>query len=120
MEYVRISAQLIVALGILNVWLFRFNMATPYRAGSAKNMREEFAAYGLSPWFMWLIGGLKVLLALSLLASFWLPELLRPAATIMAILMLSAVLMHLKVRDPFTKAVPASTVLLLSIIVLIS
>ncbi len=53
MEYIRSIAQLIIALGILNVWLLRFNKATSYRGGAAKNMTEEFATYGLPVWFMW-------------------------------------------------------------------
>jgi hypothetical protein len=120
MEYVRMIAQLIIALGILNVWLLRFNKATSYRAGTAKNMREEFASYGLPLWFMWVVGGLKILFALSLLVGFWLPELIRPAAIGMAILMLGAIGMHIKVGDALKKAAPASTVLVLSLVVAIS
>ena len=99
MESLRIIAQLILALGILNVWLLRFDKTTSYRAGTAKNMREEFATYGLPLWFMWVVGGLKILFALSLLVGFWLPELIRPAAIGMAILMLGAIGMHIKVGD---------------------
>ncbi|MBK9709494.1 MAG: DoxX family protein [Acidobacteria bacterium] len=113
-------AQLIIALGIPNVWLLRFNKATAYRAGTAKNMSEEFATYGLPLWFMWVVGGLKILFAVSLLVSFWLPELIRPAAIGMAILMLGAVGMHIKVGDPWKKAAPAALVLILSLVVAIS
>lgn len=120
MEYVRMIAQLIIALGILNVWLLRFNKATAYRAGTATNMREEFDSYGLPLWFMWVVGGLKILFALSLLVGFWLPELIRPAAIGMAILMLGAIGMHIKVGDALKKAVPASTVLVLSLVVAMS
>lgn len=117
MEPIRITAQLIIAFGILNVWLLRFNKATNYRGGAAKNMKEEFATYGLPMWFMWGVGGLKVLLALSLLAGFWRPELLRPAAIGMAILMLGAVVMHIRNGDAFKKTVPALSVLILSLLV---
>ena len=117
MEYVRSIAQLIIALGILNVWLLRFHKATIYRGGAAKNMKEEFATYGLPLWFMWFIGGLKVLLALALLVSFWRPELLRPAAIGMAILMLGAVGMHIKIGDALKKTTPALIVLILSLLV---
>ena len=117
MEYIRSIAQLIIALGILNVWLLRFNKATSYRGGAAKNMTEEFATYGLPVWFMWVVGGLKVLLALSLLVSFWRPELMRPAAIGMAILMLGAVGMHIKIGDALKKTTPALIVLILSLLV---
>jgi hypothetical protein len=52
MEYIPIVLQLVVALGIFNVWLLRSNKASSYRGGDAKTMREEFAAYGLPFWFM--------------------------------------------------------------------
>lgn len=117
MESVRSIAQLIIAFGILNVWLLRFNKATVYRGGAAKNMKQEFATYGLPVWIMWLVGGLKVLLALSLLLSFWRPELMRPAAIGMAILMLAAVGMHIKIGDALKKTTPALSVLILSLLV---
>lgn len=120
MEHVRMITQLIVALGILNVWLLRFNKATAYRGGTAKNMREEFATYGLPLWFMWVVGGLKTLFALSLLVGFWQPQLIRPAAIGMIILMLGAVGMHIKVGDTWKKAAPASIMLLLSLVMAIS
>ena len=117
MESIRVTAQLIIAFGILNVWLLRFNKATIYRGGSAKNLKEEFATYGLPVWFMWFVGGLKVLLALSLLVSFWWPEVMRPAAIGMAILMLGAVVMHIRIGDAFKKTFPALSVLILSLLV---
>jgi hypothetical protein len=117
MEYIRSIAKLIIAFGILNVWLLRFNKATIYRGGAAKNMKEEFANYGLPVWFMWFVGGLKVLLALCLLLSFWKPELMRPAAIGMAILMAGAVGMHIKIGDALKKSMPALSVLILSLLV---
>ncbi len=47
METIGLLAQVVVALGILNVWIIRFNRSTQYRGGGAQNMREEFQAYGL-------------------------------------------------------------------------
>ena len=117
METVRIVAQVIVGLGILNVWIWRFNKATAYRGGSATTMKEEFAVYGLPPWFMWLVGALKVLLALALLAGIWIPEIVRPSAMCMAVLMLGAVAMHIKVRDTIHKTSPALCVLTLSVLI---
>ncbi|MFN9717669.1 MAG: DoxX family protein [Planctomycetota bacterium] len=116
MEYFRSVLPAFIGWGILNVWLLRFNKSTPYRGGAARNMKEEFAAYGLPEWLMWVVGGLKVVLALSLLASFWRPELLQPAALGMAALMLGAVGMHLKIGDSRKKTAPALSVLILSLI----
>jgi hypothetical protein len=61
MEYLRSVLTVIISLGILNVWLLRFNKPTPYRGGTAKNLKEEFAAYGLPVWFMWVVGASKSL-----------------------------------------------------------
>ncbi len=120
MEHLRSVLQVVIALGILNVWLLRWSKSTPYRGGSAKNMKEEFAAYGLPVWFMWVVGGLKVILALALLASFWKPELLRPAAIAMAVLMIGAVGMHIKIGDAVKKTAPAFCVLVCSLLVAFS
>jgi uncharacterized membrane protein YphA (DoxX/SURF4 family) len=119
MEHVRMIAQMMVALGILNVWILRFNKATAYRAGTARNMKEEFATYGLPMWFMWAVGGLKILLALTLLAGFLLPQTVRPAATALAILMLGAIGMHIKAGDTLKKTAPASIMLVLTLVVAI-
>ena len=111
MEYFRIALQLIVALGILNVWLLRSGRATPFRGGDAKSLREEFAAYGLPFWFMCLIGALKVCLALTLITSIWFPRVAQPVAMGMGLLMLGAFVMHLKVKDPIKKSLPSLAVL---------
>ena len=110
-EYILIALQLIVGLGILNVWMVRSGKATPYRGGSAKNLREEFAAYGLPFWFMCVIGVLKVGLALALLAAIWIRSVAQPAAIGLGLLMVGAFVMHLKVKDPIKKAVPSIAVL---------
>ncbi|WP_461783689.1 DoxX family protein [Prosthecobacter sp.] len=111
MDYLLIALKLTVALGILNVWLLRRNKSTAYRGKEAKTLREEFAVYGLSFSIFCLVGVLKVGLALALLASFWMPSLAQPAALGMGALMLGAFVMHLKVKDPISKAVPSLAVL---------
>ena len=54
-----IILKLIIGFGLLNVWLRRFNISTPYRGGDAQNMHEEFKNYGLPVNFMYLIGSKK-------------------------------------------------------------
>jgi hypothetical protein len=110
--------QIIVALGLLNVWLLRFNKATAYRGGQATTMREEFAAYGLPVWFCYLVGFLKVGSALALLAGIFLPELVFPAAALIAVLMAGALAMHVKVKDPVIKSLPALLVLVMCLVIL--
>ncbi|NIM48709.1 MAG: DoxX family protein [Gemmatimonadales bacterium] len=120
MEIVVDVIQIIIALGILNVWIFRYGKATTWRGGDAKNMKEEFAVYGLPGWFMGVIGFLKLLFAVSLIAGVWIPVLTKPAAVGMAVLMLGAVAMHFKVKDPLKKSLPALTLLILSIAVAVA
>lgn len=113
MDKLLIALQIIVALGILNVWILRPGKTTPFRGGDAKNLREEFAAYGLPFWFMCVIAVLKVGLALALIAATWIPRLAQPAAIGLGLLMLGAFVMHLKVKDPIEKALPSLAVLAL-------
>ncbi len=47
MDILRIILQIIVACGLLNVWLIRPQLKTPYRGCDAKNLKDEFIAYGL-------------------------------------------------------------------------
>lgn len=117
MDSLALVLQIIIALGIFNVWVLRFGKSTSWRGGDASNMKEEFAVYGLPEWSMKVIGALKMLLAIGLIAGVWYPELTNPAAIGMATLMLGAVAMHLKVRDPLMKALPAFTLLVFSIFI---
>ena len=120
MEIIVTFCQIIIALGIFNVWIFRYGKETNWRGGEAKNMKEEFAAYGLPGGVMIFIGAAKISLALCLIIGIWIPLLVKPAAAIMVLLMLGAVSMHVKVKDPLQKSLPAFTMLVLSLIVAIS
>ena len=111
--------QVIIAVGLVNVWLLRFSKATPYRGGTAESMREEFAVYGLAPFMMYSVGGLKLAIAASMIAGIWLPLLVLPSAAILILLMLGAFSMHLKVKDPLVKAVPSLLMLAMAIAVAI-
>ena len=113
MEIVTIILQLVAALGILNVWVVRYGKPTPYRGSDAKNLREEFAAYGLPFWFFCLVGTLKVTLALSLIAAIWIHGIAQPAAIGLGLLMLGALAMHFKVGDKLKKFAPAAAMLTL-------
>jgi len=117
MEYLEIVLKLFVALSIINVWLFRIGKPTSWRGGDANNMKEEFAAYGLPEWFMKVIGTLKVILSLLLIASIWYPGLESIGAYGISILMLGAVMMHIKIGDPMIKSLPAFSFLVISMII---
>jgi hypothetical protein len=117
MDTIRVITQIIIAVGIFNVWILRYGKPTSWRGGQAKNMKEEFAIYGLPTWFVGFIGFLKLLLAVFLIIGIWIPSLTNPAAYGMALLMLGAITMHIKVKDPLKKSLPAFTMLLLSLLV---
>lgn len=121
MEILHTALTLIVALGILNVWILRRNQTTPFRGQTARTLREEFTAYGLSDWVYPVVGVTKVGLALALLLSPWITVLGQPAAIALGLIMLVAFAMHLKVRDPAIKAVPSLVVLAMCVgIILLS
>ena len=117
MEALLILIQVVIALGILNVWILRYSSPTEFRGGSARTMPEEFQVYGLPSWSLPVVGSLKVLLATLLILGVWFPEFTQPAAIGMAVLMAGAVLMHVKVGDQIKKTVPALVMLLLCVLV---
>lgn len=106
--------QIIIALGIFNVWLLRSSRATPYRGKDMPSLKSEFAAYGLPESVFYAVGVLKLSAAVALLLGIFIPALVLPGAVVIGILMLGAVLMHLKVRDPINKFLPATIMLLMA------
>ncbi len=111
--------QIVIALGIFNVWLLRSSRTTPYRGKDAPSLKSEFAAYGLPEWMYYTVGVLKLSAAVALLLGILIPWLVTPGAALMAVLMLGAVVMHLQVSDPISKFVPASVMLLMSVFLLV-
>ncbi len=106
--------QVVVGLGLLNVWLVRSRSATAYRGGDARSLREEFAVYGLPPAAFVVVGVLKVASALVLIAGVWVDLPVRVAAGVVAALMVGAIAMHVRVKDPVQKALPATAMLVMS------
>ena len=47
--------QIIIAVVIIAVWIFRPRLETDFRAGNAKNIVEEFAVYGLPKWSVYAV-----------------------------------------------------------------
>jgi uncharacterized membrane protein YphA (DoxX/SURF4 family) len=111
--------QVIVGLGLLNVWLLRSTAATPYRGGKATTLKEEFAAYGLPEGAWYVVGALKVAAGILLIAGVWLPLPVDIAAGVVAVLMVGALAMHLKVRDPLMKSLPAALMLAMCLAIVI-
>lgn len=107
--------SLIISLSILNVWLIRFNKPTTYRGGDAITMKEEFATYGLPDWSLYFIGSIKVLLSLIIIYSVFIEETFDFIICyyIMSFLMIGAIIMHFKIKDPIKKSLPAISILTL-------
>lgn len=106
--------QLVVGLGLLNVWLLRARSATDYRGGEATTLREEFRAYGLPDFVFYVVGGLKIVAGIVLLVGLWVDLPIRLAAGLVVLLMVGALAMHVKVGDPPMRSVPAALMLLMS------
>lgn len=118
MEYLAIIIKLIISISVLNVWLLRTNKSTQWRGANAESLKDEFKAYGLSTTMMKIVGAIKILLALLLLVSIFYPPVEKIGAIGMAIMMLGAISMHIKINDTLKKSLPAFIFFSLSIILL--
>jgi hypothetical protein len=101
-----IIAQLIIALSVGYVWVFRFD-----------NIVGEFKQYGLSDLTRNVIGATKITLATLLITGIWFPEVVFIPALIMAFLMASAQYFHFKVKNPWSKHFPSLFLLVLALFV---
>jgi hypothetical protein len=117
--YIISILQVLLAGGLINVWLVRFHKPTKYRGKGAGNMKDEFSAYGLPAWSMYVVGAAKLLIAKALILGFWFPFLVCPAVGLLVVLMLGAISMHIKVRDPFVRAVPALLMLAMALTIVL-
>jgi uncharacterized membrane protein YphA (DoxX/SURF4 family) len=119
MDIISDIIQLIIALGIFNVWLLRPKLSTSFRGGESKSLKDEFKAYGLPEWAFYTVGTLKLTAAVLLLVGLIVPVVILPGAGLMAVLMLGAVAMHAKVGDPAIRYLPAAVMLVMSLFLLI-
>ena len=117
MDYLIIALQIIVGLSILNVWLLQNKKATRWRGGDATTIIEEFQVYGLPPWSVFVVGTLKVILAILIIVGIWYQELKFLAAVGLAVLLAGSVIMHFKIGDPLIKSFPAGLFLVMCLII---
>jgi hypothetical protein len=106
MEKLSIIAQLIIAISVAYVWVFRFD-----------NIVIEFKQYGLSNLTREMVGASKIALATLLVAGIWYSPLVLIPALFMAFLMLSAQYFHFKVNNSWQKRVPSLLLLILSLFI---
>ncbi len=119
MSLIAAVSQVIIALGIVNVWVLRRSRPTPFRPAGANSLAEEFERYGLPSWARIAVGSTKLGLAGLLVVGLVVPAVTLPAAALMAVFMTGAIAAHVRVRDPLVKAAPALTMLVLSAVVIV-
>ena len=98
--------QIILALSIVYVWVFRFD-----------NIVLEFKLYELSDLTRNFVGAAKIALSTLLVAGIWFPPLVLTSSILIAILMIFAQLAHFKVKNPWTKHVPSFVLLICSLLI---
>ena len=106
--------QIFIAVAMFDAWLFRYNRPLRARGGDAKTMAEEFKVYGLPEWLLHLVRVLKLGSGVLMIAGIWYPAAALAAGIGLAVLMAAAIAMHIKIRDPLYKAMPATLFFLLS------
>ena len=106
MENIAILAQLIIAISILIVWVFRFD-----------NIVVEFKQYDLSDLIRSIVGASKIALATLLVVGIFYEEVVFISALLMAFLMVCAQIAHIKVKNPLSKYIPSFLLLILSLFV---
>ncbi len=95
-------AKIFVPVSIFFVWVVRYD-----------NIIREFKQYNLPDWTRDLVGILKMSFSLMIMTSGG--HLVKVGGAGIAALMVAALLMHLKVKNPPQKMLPALTLLVLSL-----
>jgi len=96
-------AQIVVAISVAYVWIFRF-----------ENVIKEFKQFGLSDLTRNLVGATKISLATLLVAGIWYSPLVFIPSILMGLLMIGAQYYHFKISNPFIKHLPSLILLILS------
>ena len=99
-------AQIIVALSVAYVWIFRF-----------VNVVTEFKQFGLSDLTRSFVGAAKISLSTLLVAGIWYPSLVLIPSVLMGLFMISAQYFHFKIKNPFIKHLPSLILLILCAVI---
>lgn len=109
MENIVYLAQVVLALSVAYVWIFRFH-----------NVLKEFDLFKLSDVTRNFVGVSKISLATILMVGIWYPDLVLIPSILMASFMLSAQYFHFKVKNPFKKHLPSLLLLILCAFIALS
>ena len=104
--YIVEPLKIIVTVAIFFVWFVRY-----------ENIKKEFNEYGYPNWFRDLVGILKISFTVMLHSN--IKEVVVIGSSGILILMLGAVLTHIKVESDFRKYIASVTMLTISILILI-
>jgi len=129
--YLVMLAESFVALSIWSVWSWRMRRKTNFRGKDAENLMKEFQAYGYPIWLFRLVGAIKCSFASILVFAIMYPYPIVTFADVnlslaffgsagLLILMIVAILSHVKVLDPPERSSLASAIAFLSVLILLS
>ncbi|GGA24609.1 hypothetical protein GCM10010917_06850 [Paenibacillus physcomitrellae] len=83
-----------------------------------KTQIEAFKQLGLPQWFRIVTAIVQYIGVAGLIVGFWLPCIAGWSGVWLGITMLAAVFFHIKVKEPFSKAVPALVLALLALVLI--
>ena len=106
MENFAIYSQIIIAISVIYVWVFRFD-----------NIIKEFEQYSLSGMIRNIVGASKISLSTLLIVGIFYKEVVLVSSLSMAFLMVCAQIAHIKVKNPLIKYIPSFVLLTLSLFV---
>jgi hypothetical protein len=97
-----ILAQVVVAISVYFVWIFRFH-----------NVVKEFEEFGLSDVVRNFVGASKISIAALLIVGVWQSSYVFISSILMGLFMIAAQYFHFKVKNPFIKHLPSLVLLIL-------
>jgi hypothetical protein len=97
-----ILAQVVVAISVYFVWIFRFH-----------NVLKEFEEFGLSDLVRNFVGASKISIAALLIVGVWQSSYVFISSILMGLFMIAAQYFHFKVKNPFIKHLPSLVLLIL-------
>ncbi|HLP33816.1 MAG TPA: DoxX family protein [Bacteroidia bacterium] len=94
--------QVVLALSVAYVWIFRYD-----------NVVKEFKQFGINDLTRNFVGAAKIALVTLLVVGIWYPSLVQISAVLLGLFMIAAQYFHFKIRNPFSKHLPSLILLIL-------
>ena len=106
MENLSSLVQMVLALSVAYVWIFRYD-----------NVVKEFKQFGLNDLTRNFVGASKIALATLLVVGIWYPSLVQIPSVLMGLFMISAQYFHFKIKNPLIKHLPSLILLILCAVI---